>query len=178
MSKMQRFIRALINNGFSQWENYDLLRADPDGYIYIQERTTKREFKLHVESSAPVMELKYEPAKDILFDPNKKPIIVNLEERIKQQSTNDNSMEETFSDMEKTLSNKEILKQEVERLKKAQEEELLKVMNNSKVQEDVDNTISRPRGWRLMGTFVDPDGTVYLKGVEHPELKGTLPPTK
>ena len=176
---MQRFIRALINNGFSNYENYDLLRSDPDGYIHIQERTTKREFKLHVECSTPVMELKYEPAKDMLFDPNKKPIIVNLEEKNKQEQVVDNSMEKTFSDMEKTLSNKEILKQEVERLKKAQEEELLKAINKSKVQEDVDNnSVYRPRGWRLMNTFVDPDGTVYLKGVEHPELKGTLPPTK
>jgi len=180
MSKMQRFIRALLNNGFSQWENYDLLRADPDGYLYIQERSTKREFKIHVECASPVLELKYEPAKDISFDPNNKPIIVNLEERNKQQNVeNDDSMEKALSDMEKTLSDKEILQQEVEKLKQLQDEELKRALNQTKINEIDSNepVISRPRGWRLMNQFVDADGTVYIKGVEHPELKGTLPPT-
>jgi hypothetical protein len=35
----------------------------------------------------------------------------------------------------------------------------------------------RPRGWQFMSVFVDKDGTVFHKGVEQPELKGTLPPT-
>ena len=30
-----------------------------------------------------------------------------------------------------------------------------------------------PRGWRFMKEFVHTDGTVYFKGVEQPELKGT-----
>jgi len=30
-----------------------------------------------------------------------------------------------------------------------------------------------PRGWRFMKEFVHTDGTVFLKGVEQPELKGT-----
>ena len=36
----------------------------------------------------------------------------------------------------------------------------------------------RPSGWHFMNEFVDKDGTVYHKGKEQPDLKGTLPPTK
>ncbi len=36
----------------------------------------------------------------------------------------------------------------------------------------------RPPGWQWMKEFVDSDGTVYHKGKEQPELKGTLKPTK
>ena len=36
----------------------------------------------------------------------------------------------------------------------------------------------RPSGWHWMAEFVDKDGTVYHKGKEVPELKGTLSPTK
>lgn len=34
--------------------------------------------------------------------------------------------------------------------------------------------IKRPRGWSLKAVYVDPDGTVFHKGVEQPELKGTI----
>lgn len=33
----------------------------------------------------------------------------------------------------------------------------------------------KPRGWKFMKEYVHVDGTVYHKGVEQPELKGTLP---
>ena len=36
----------------------------------------------------------------------------------------------------------------------------------------------RPAGWHFMAEFVDKDGTVFHKGVEQPQLKGTLKPTK
>ena len=36
----------------------------------------------------------------------------------------------------------------------------------------------RPAGWHFMSEFVDKDGTVFHKGVEQPDLKGTLKPTK
>ena len=36
----------------------------------------------------------------------------------------------------------------------------------------------RPAGWHFMAEFVDKDGTVFHKGVEQPNLKGTLSPTK
>ena len=36
----------------------------------------------------------------------------------------------------------------------------------------------RPAGWHFMNEFVDKDGTVFHKGVEQPDLKGTLTPTK
>ena len=36
----------------------------------------------------------------------------------------------------------------------------------------------RPAGWHWMVEFVDKDGTVYHKGKEQPDLKGTLKPTK
>ena len=36
----------------------------------------------------------------------------------------------------------------------------------------------RPKGWQWMKEFVDKDGTVYHKGKEQPDLKGTLPVTE
>ena len=36
----------------------------------------------------------------------------------------------------------------------------------------------RPSGWHFMNVFVDKDGTVFHKGKEQLDLKGTLPPTK
>ena len=39
-------------------------------------------------------------------------------------------------------------------------------------------SIGRQPGWHWMKEFVDKEGNVYHKGVEVPELKGTLPPTK
>ena len=39
-------------------------------------------------------------------------------------------------------------------------------------------TSGRPAGWHFMNEFVDKDGNVFHKGKEHPELKGTLKPTK
>ncbi len=36
----------------------------------------------------------------------------------------------------------------------------------------------KPRGWTLMAEFIDKDGNVYHRGVEQPELKGKLEPTK
>jgi len=38
--------------------------------------------------------------------------------------------------------------------------------------------VRKPRGWKFMKEFVDQDGNVYHRGVECPELKGTLEPTK
>lgn len=35
----------------------------------------------------------------------------------------------------------------------------------------------KPKGWKFMKVFVDKDGTVYHKGEEQPDLKGTLPIT-
>ena len=39
------------------------------------------------------------------------------------------------------------------------------------------NKSDKPRGWKFMKQYVHKDGTVYFKGVEQPELKGTLPVT-
>lgn len=36
----------------------------------------------------------------------------------------------------------------------------------------------KPPGWHFMNEYVHKDGTVYHKGVEQPDLKGTLPVTK
>ncbi len=36
----------------------------------------------------------------------------------------------------------------------------------------------KPPGWHFMNEYVHKDGTVYHKGVEQPELKGTLPITE
>ncbi len=35
----------------------------------------------------------------------------------------------------------------------------------------------KPQGWKFMKEYVHTDGTVYHKGIEQPELKGTLPVT-
>jgi hypothetical protein len=35
----------------------------------------------------------------------------------------------------------------------------------------------KPQGWHFMAVFVAKDGTVYHKGVEQPELLGTMEPT-
>jgi hypothetical protein len=40
-----------------------------------------------------------------------------------------------------------------------------------------ENRTTKPRGWRWMTEFVLADGTVYHKGVEQPDLKGTRPIT-
>ena len=39
-------------------------------------------------------------------------------------------------------------------------------------------TSGRPPGWHFMKEFIDKDGTVFHKGVEQPDLKGSLKPTK
>ena len=36
----------------------------------------------------------------------------------------------------------------------------------------------RPPGWHFMNEYVDKDGNVFYKGVEQPDLKGTLKPTE
>lgn len=36
----------------------------------------------------------------------------------------------------------------------------------------------KPRGWKFMKEYIHTDGTVYYKGIEQPELKGTLVPTQ
>lgn len=41
----------------------------------------------------------------------------------------------------------------------------------------VKKKVGYPKGWRFMKEFVHADGTVYYRGVEQPELKGTLKPT-
>jgi hypothetical protein len=38
-------------------------------------------------------------------------------------------------------------------------------------------SVGFPKGWKFMKEFVHSDGTVYHKGVEQPQLKGTLKPT-
>lgn len=37
--------------------------------------------------------------------------------------------------------------------------------------------IKRPAGWKFMKEYVDTEGNVYFKGVEQPDLKGTMQPT-
>tara|TARA_Y100000034_G_scaffold96491_1_gene117527 strand:+ start:10215 stop:10613 length:399 start_codon:yes stop_codon:yes gene_type:complete len=41
-----------------------------------------------------------------------------------------------------------------------------------------DKPSGRPPGWHFMTEFVDKDGIVFHKGIEQPDLKGTLSPTK
>jgi len=39
-------------------------------------------------------------------------------------------------------------------------------------------TTGRPPGWHFMKQYVDKQGNVFHKGIEQPDLKGTLPLTK
>ena len=39
------------------------------------------------------------------------------------------------------------------------------------------NPTGRPKGWQWMNEYVDKEGNVFHKGVEQPELKGTVPVT-
>ena len=41
-----------------------------------------------------------------------------------------------------------------------------------------ERTSTYPRGWKLYKEFVDENGNVFHKGVEVPDLKGTIEPTK
>jgi hypothetical protein len=38
-------------------------------------------------------------------------------------------------------------------------------------------SVGFPKGWKFMKQFVHENGTVYIRGEEQPELKGTLQPT-
>jgi len=54
-------------------------------------------------------------------------------------------------------------------------ENLLRPLADIKAERDAKAQF--PAGWKFMKVFVLKDGTVYERGVENPELKGTLPPT-
>lgn len=54
-------------------------------------------------------------------------------------------------------------------------ESLLRPLADIKAERDAKSQF--PAGWKFMKVFVLKDGTVYERGVENPELKGTLPPT-
>lgn len=47
----------------------------------------------------------------------------------------------------------------------------------SKRTSENENKITRAVGWHFRKVYVDPDGTVFHRGVKQPELKGTLEPT-
>ena len=48
--------------------------------------------------------------------------------------------------------------------------EIIQPQNNTYTKNDV----KKPRGWHFRDVFVDSEGNVYHKGIEQPELKGTL----
>ena len=50
--------------------------------------------------------------------------------------------------------------------------------NNDSKWEVTKNNVKKPRGWHFRDVYVDNEGNVYHKGVEKPELKGTLSPTE
>ena len=56
----------------------------------------------------------------------------------------------------------------------------LEIMNNNYGGPELfgKHSTGRPRGWKWMQVYVDKDGTVFYKGEEQPDLKGTLKPTK
>ena len=57
-------------------------------------------------------------------------------------------------------------------------QKMVEIPHQLKPKEETEDTAPRkPRGWRFMKVYVDAELNVYHKGVEQPELKGTLPPT-
>lgn len=73
----------------------------------------------------------------------------------------------------------ERLKKEFEELKQKQEEELKKKLKKKPGVKPAKLSVKgKPRGWHLMSEYVDSDGNVFHRGVEQPQLKGTIPPTK
>ena len=51
----------------------------------------------------------------------------------------------------------------------------IEVVNEPKNETVTKNDVKKPRGWHFRPVYVDSEGTVYHKGVEQPDLKGTLP---
>jgi hypothetical protein len=116
------------------------------------------------------------------------------EDKLKNENIFDGIEDYNFNDVE-TVSNKdtipnesydidieveqERLKKEFEELKKKQEEELEKKLKKKPAKKPAKKSVEgKPRGWHLMAEFVDSEGNVFHKGVEQPQLKGTIPPTK
>ena len=58
---------------------------------------------------------------------------------------------------------------------------LIKTIITEDIQDKIDDKklfdVKKPRGWHFMAEFVDSEGNVYFKGIEQPELKGSLSPT-
>mgnify|MGYP003962009627 FL=1 len=81
-------------------------------------------------------------------------------------------------DMPTPVSGKEVFKVHCSRCTSNKCIGLLSEAERDKLFKGTPPKTNRPRGWAFMSSFVDKDGTVYRKGKEMPELKGTLPPTK
>lgn len=47
-------------------------------------------------------------------------------------------------------------------------------LNKSVVSDVTKNDVKKPRGWHFRAEYIDSEGNVYHKGVEQPELKGTI----
>ena len=58
-------------------------------------------------------------------------------------------------------------------------ENIIEETDEVEVSEEVEagNEISKPRGWHFKKVYVDVEGNVYFRGIEQPELRGTLIPT-
>jgi hypothetical protein len=54
---------------------------------------------------------------------------------------------------------------------------VLKVVEPPVIRGTAGTKSDKPKGWKFMKVFVAQDGTVYHKGEEQPDLKGTLPVT-
>ena len=50
-------------------------------------------------------------------------------------------------------------------------------MTLEEIQKERKEQAQYPKGWKLFRYFVLPDGKVYERGIEKPELFGTMPPT-
>jgi hypothetical protein len=200
MSKIQRLVRALVNNKITNPFDYILLRSDDAGYIYVQEIKTKKEYKVQVEGKEPMCELSYIPMNS--SNNVQKQTIINNDIKEKEQDlikdivktverkNNDFEHEKNKYEKKETKTELERLQEEIDNLKLKQEEELEKFKKRNNIKENVnelENKISneisnnfypdRIKGWQLLPVFVDSDGNVYHKGIQQPALKGTLPPT-
>jgi hypothetical protein len=90
---------------------------------------------------------------------------------------NENNEISDAKDLEINIEQERIQK-EFDELKKQQENDLKKnIKKKSGPKKKKAPPSGKPQGWHLKAEFVGKDGTVYHRGIEQPQLKGTIDPT-
>lgn len=135
---MGKFIQALANNGFVDYENYILVGSFENGKIHIKNIKTEEEYIIDVKAI-------------------EKPEPINILSETEKNITEEIITEEVTGDPLNLLSEEEV-------------GDPFNLLTENK-------EIIKPRGWALRKEYVDLQGNVFHKGVEQPNLKGTLRPS-